>query len=415
MKIVVIGSNASAHFISQHLLKDSSVEIIYHFDANCNNLSNSRYQPIQSSLEDLINFLKENCIDLVIPTLVQSQMCSILQAELKKLNIPTLMPTEDLALLEWSKITGKQVLTKLKIPTAPYKIYKSASLLLSYFNIKRPFVIKHEREYMSGLQTVIVTDDNYLEEFEKFKTLNSVRNMNNKQCYIVEEFIDGVCEYSYHALCNATGWTYLGSARDYKKFKNGDCGFNTSSMGSYAPVPNVDAILSNYVDKFVDHFIEEGTPYVGVLYFGILVKKDGTPIVLEINTRPGDPEIQPILSVLDNNCSVAELFYKTATNQLLPKIKFADNLASVSVRLVNENYLDYVDYNIEKNTPILNPNLWPEEADICISYNKERLLLNSVITATSDTPEHAADKIYKFLSNKDMHNYTYRTDIGYLK
>jgi phosphoribosylamine--glycine ligase len=180
-------------------------------------------------------------------------------------------------------------------------------------------------------------------------------------------------------------------------------------------VPNVDAILSNYVDRFVDHFIEEGTPYVGVLYFGILVKKDGTPIVLEINTRPGDPEIQPILSVLDNNCSVAELFYKTATNQLLPKIKFADNLASVSVRLVNENYLDYVDYNIEKNTPILNPNLWPEEADICISYNKERLLLNSVITATSDTPEHAADKIYKFLSNKDMHNYTYRTDIGYLK
>jgi phosphoribosylamine-glycine ligase len=414
MKIVVIGGNASAHFISQQLLKDPSVEIIYHFDANCSNLSNSRYQPIQSSLEDLIKFLKENYIDLVIPTLIQSQMCSILQAELKKLNIPTLMPTEDLGLLEWSKITGKQLLTKLKIPTAPYKIYKSASLLLSYFNIKRPFVIKHERESRAGLQTVIVTDDNYLEEFEKFKTLDSVRNMNNKRCYIVEEFIDGICEYSYHALCNATGWTYLGSARDYKKFKNGDCGFNTASMGSYAPVYNVDAILSNYVDEFVDHFIKEGTPYVGVLYFGILVKKDGTPIVLEINTRPGDPEIQPILSVLDNNCSVAELFYKTATNQLLPKIKFADNLASVSVRLVNENYLDYVD-NIEKNTPILNPNLWPEEVDICISYNKERLLLNSVITATADTLEHAANKIYKFLSNKNMHKYTYRTDIGYLK
>jgi phosphoribosylamine--glycine ligase len=414
MKIVVIGGNTAAHFISKKLLEDPSVKIVYHFDANDNNTLSDRYRPI-NNITELIKFLEENHIDLIIPTLIQSQICSDLQAKIKELNIPVMMPTEDLALIEWSKITGKNLLTKLSIPTAPFKIYKSISLLLSYFNIKRPFVIKYEREYRSGLQTIIITDDNYLEEFEKFKRLNSLSYMNNKKCYVVEEFVDGVCEYSYHALCNKTGWTYLGSSRDYKKFKNGDCGFNTSSMGAYAPVHNVDSRISKYVDNIVDHFIKEGTPYIGVLYLGILIKKDGTPIVLEINTRPGDPEIQPILSILDKSTSIAELFYKTATNQTLPKIKFESNLASVSVSIAHKNYLSYVYEDSKDDIDITNPTLCPEEKDICISYSKKRLPLNSIITATADTPEHAADKIYKFLSNKDMHNYTYRTDIGYLK
>jgi phosphoribosylamine--glycine ligase len=414
MKIVVIGGNTAAHFISKKLLEDPSVKIVYHFDANDNNTLSDRYRPI-NNITELIKFLEENHIDLIIPTLIQSQICSDLQAKIKELKIPVMMPTEDLALIEWSKITGKHLLTKLNIPTAPFKIYKRASLLLSYFEIKRPFVIKYEREYRSGLQTIIVTDDNYLEEFEQFKTLNSAGHMNNKTCYIVEEFIDGICEYSYHALCNTTGWTYLGSARDYKKFKDEDSGFNTSSMGSYAPVHSIDSRISNYVDNIVNHFIKEGTPYIGVLYLGILIKKDGTPIVLEINTRPGDPEIQPILSILDKSISIAELFYKTATNQSLPKIKFESNLASVSISIVHKDYLSYVYEDSKDNIDITNPTLCPEEKDICISYSKKRLPLNSVITAIADTPEHAADKIYKFLSNKNMYNYTYRTDIGYLK
>lgn len=424
MKIAMFGGNSAAHFISQKLLEDPAVEMVYHFNANVANAPSTRYQPINATSPELFKFMETNQIDLIIPTVLQFQIWPDLQAKIKELGIPVLMPEHELALLEWSKIRGKRLLGELQIPSAPFKLYRQQGLFENFFNIKRPFVLKFDRDWRAGLQTVIITDDNYLEEFENLKKSGTRRYMKQygdfiDQCFVVEEFVTGVREYSYHALCNATGWTYLGSARDYKKFGDGDVGFNTASMGSYAPVPEVDPMIHKYVDKFVKHFIEKGTPYIGVLYLGIMVKEDGTSIVLEINTRPGDPEIQPILSLLDNSISIADLFYKTATNQELPKLKTVENLASASVRIVHKDYLENLEEGVStesnrQNAP-LQPTLWPKEADIYISFNRQRLLLNSTLTTTAPTVDQAADKLYKFLENKTMYDYTYRKDIGYLK
>ncbi|CAB4241611.1 PurD Phosphoribosylamine-glycine ligase [uncultured Caudovirales phage] len=424
MKIAVFGGNAAAHFIAQKLLEDPTVEVVYHFNANHANVPTTRYQPIVGSGPELFAFLETTPIDLIVPTVLQFQTWTKLQAKIKELKIPVLMPTENLALLEWSKITGKRLLGRLKIPTAPFRILGADFFFAEYFNIKRPFVVKFERDWRAGLQTIIVTDDNYKEEFETFKANGTQRFMTQfgefkSQAFLIEEFVEGIREYSYHALCNETGWTYLGSARDYKKFGDGDTGFNTASMGSYAPIEHVDPIIDEYVTRIVNHCKEIGTPYIGVLYLGILVQTDGTPIVLEINTRTGDPEIQPILNILDDSMNIADLFYKTATNQPLPVVKFAENRFAVSVRLVHKDYRDNVEDGITlegKDAFAVNPTLWPIESDIYVSLNRKRSLLNAVVTTTSEySVEHAADKVYKFLSNKTMYDYTYRKDVGYLK
>jgi phosphoribosylamine-glycine ligase len=326
-------------------------------------------------------------------------------------NIPVLMPGHQLGNLEWSKITGKKMLKHLGIPTAPYVEMTKGELFKNYFNIPRPFVIKYEKDWRVGLQTIVVTEDNYQQEFETLVNAPapSFPGAIKDSVFLVESFVNGTCEYSWHAICNTTGWQYLGSARDYKKRHEGDQGHNTASMGSYAPAPSVDPRVHDYADKIIKFLAKRRTPYLGILYLGIMHDQDGTPIVLEINTRPGCPEIESIIPTLDVN--LLDLFYATALDQPLPEIKFNDCCA-VSLRVVNKVYnesIDSTDDHVEM------PKLWPMIGGIQQYLNNNPRLLYSTLTATDSTVDGAADQIYKFLKNKFMGDFTYRTDIGYFK
>ena len=100
-------------------------------------------------------------------------------------------------------------------------------------------LLKYANIWRAGLQTVVVTNDNFQEEYaDLLKTIES----NPGTEFVVEEFIKSTAEYSYHAWCNSTGWKYIGSARDYKKRYENDIGHNTAGMGSYSPVDDVDEI-----------------------------------------------------------------------------------------------------------------------------------------------------------------------------
>lgn len=420
MKILVIGTTAGSHLLCQKLLKESSVSKVYHAEGFDSLPPTDRYVPLTVLGEmihgipiDLLTFIDTVDVDLVIPMKHEYQLWPQLNQKLKEKQIPTLMPTPELGLLEWSKITGKQLLTSLEIPTPKHRVYLKNSLFKEFFNIHRPFVLKYERDWRFGLQTVIVTDENYQEIYDYLQGDGSVRyqkqhvgNFSN-QAFVVEEFLIGSREYSFHALCNSTGWKYLGSARDYKKRHENDQGYNTAGMGSYSPVL-VDNIVHSYIDKIVTHFNNQGTPYIGVLYLGIMVV-DNIPYVLEINTRPGDPEIQSIFSIIKNDLST--LLYATASNNLIPEVEFTDT-AAVTIRIVNS---DYQISTVDRKNKFKNPDLYPLPANVCLGLQRNRRLLNSTITATAEDIDSASDILYKFLENKTMNNFTYRTDIGYLK
>ncbi|NBU81490.1 MAG: phosphoribosylamine--glycine ligase, partial [Flavobacteriaceae bacterium] len=101
---------------------------------------------------------------------------------------------------------------------------------------------------------------------------------------------------------NESNWQFFGSARDYKKIHEGDKGHNYISSGAYSlNKPNFK--INEYADKIFQHFKSIGIPYKGFLFIGIAYMENGDPIVLELNTRSGDPELVPMISSLENNLS----------------------------------------------------------------------------------------------------------------
>ena len=116
---------------------------------------------------------------------------------------------------------------------------------------------------------------------------------------VLEEFLEGE-ELSLLALCDGERAVPLAPAQDYKRIFDGDEGPNTGGMGSYSPVPGVDAqraqeIAAQVHQPIVDELRRRGTPFHGVLYAGLMMAPDGSAKVLEYNARFGDPETQAVL------------------------------------------------------------------------------------------------------------------------
>lgn len=422
MKIAILGAHAGVHFLSKRLLQEDIVEKIYHIGANAAIQPTDRYMPMDINVSQILKFLDTTELDFIFLTTINSLCEKKIQDKIKEKNIPTCSPSRDLSLLEWSKSHGKNLLTELNIPTAMSKTLSKSKLFEVFFDIPRPWVLKFEKDWRAGLQTVIITDENANAEFENLQAFGQNRCMHSfgefsDQHFVVEDFIVGKREYSYHILSNGDSWKYLGSARDYKKYLDGDLGSNTASMGCYSPV-DIDPMVHGFADRILTHLKSIGTPYKGILYLGIMEDADGNPYVLEINTRPGDPEFQSILMTIDQNQSLATILYQAATGNKIDNIKF-NNQHSVCLRIVNSDYHNIVNQMALKEWSKLethfNPHLWPELPDIHISFNRDRKLLNSVITTSASTRIDASDRLYKFLENVEMYNFTYRKDIGYLE
>lgn len=423
MKIAIIGAHAGVHFFSRKLLEEDNVEHIYHLTANPVIYPTDRYSPLNiTSPDEMVDFLTNTQVDMVWITTIGYLRDEKIQRFLKEKNIPHCSPSFELSLLEWSKVHGKELLKKLNIPTANSRVLSKNELFEQFFEIPRPWVLKFEKDWRAGLQTIIINDENASSEFEKLKSTGQNRYMQAfgefvDQVFLIEDFIDGNREYSYHIICNENSWEYMGSARDYKKFGEGDVGSNTAGMGCYSPV-EINPIVHQYADTILNHLKSKGTPYVGILYLGIMEDRNGNAYVLEINTRPGDPEFQSIAMTFDKSHSISKMLYQAATGSKIDPVKFNDS-HSVCLRIVHADYHGVIDLVARREWSKLenhfNPQLWPELPGIYISLNKDRRLLNSVITTSAESRVQASDKIYNFLKNIEMYNFTFRKDIGYLE
>lgn len=430
MNICIFGTHAATHFATQILLKEANVKHVHHLIGNAAIPPSSRYSNIDTALllesnfnHDplIIDYLNNNQIDLTV-LMSSTYLCNqVLQDKLTELAIPSASCNFKHGELEWCKATGKSLLIKAGIKTPRSKLLKKKDLFEKFFEIPRPFVLKFVRDWRAGLQTLIITDENCQGEFENLQEFGQTRMVFqfgefSDQKFLIEEYIQGQREYSYHFISNDLGWKYMGSARDYKKFDDGDQGFNTAGMGSYSPV-EINPKVHEYAEKIYNHLREQGTCYKGIMYLGIIEDTSGEPWVLEINTRPGDPEFQSIVLSYGDDFSLSKMFYQCANN-LEIEDQFQPQLHAVSLRVVHSRYREFINLlakkELHKLGAIPNPHIYPEPPDLYINYGSDRRLLNSVISASASSRAEAADKIYKFLNNVAMNDFTYRKDIGYL-
>jgi len=233
MKIAIFGNSASTDFIVQKILKYNNVETVYHLGAPINSLKTDRYIPIsfhsdvtvEKNKQFILEFPYKNIVDLILPMNNQYQLWTEFYNKMKNSKAAMLMSNRQVGMLERSKIIGKKFIQEAGIPTSVSKEYNLEELIKEFYNIPRPFVLKYDqywreelvgKNFLEGANlkspTIIVTNENYKEEFDLLKKESTdvlTTKFLKNQKFLVEEYINGIREFSYHALINDTSWTYL--------------------------------------------------------------------------------------------------------------------------------------------------------------------------------------------------------------
>jgi phosphoribosylamine--glycine ligase/phosphoribosylaminoimidazole synthetase len=237
--------------------------------------------------------------DLVIPG-PESALADGIADECTRRGLTCFGPTAVVARLESSKAFARTLATQLGIPGPRFAAFESGSAADAetwWTDLGSPIVIKADG-LVAGKGVVVPSGP--------AETRQAIANAASNAAFLVEERLRGP-EVSLLALCDGTHAVALPLAQDHKRIGEADTGLNTGGMGAYAPAPlpyDPDELIATFVQPVLDHFAAAGTPYVGVLYAGLMLTPDG-PRLIEYNVRFGDPEAQAVLPLL--TCDLAEV------------------------------------------------------------------------------------------------------------
>ena len=297
MKVLLVGGGGREHAIAQALIKSPQVDKLYCAPGNAGIAKIAECVPIGTmDFEALTAFAAGNGIDLTVCSMDDPLCAGIVDAfEAKGLRI--FGTPANAAIIEGSKAFSKDLMKKYGIPTAAYEIFDDPQKALAYLETaKMPIVLK-----ASGLALGkgVLICQNLEEAREGVAELMTDKKFGDAGSKIViEEFMTGR-EVSVLAFADGKNYKLMSSSQDHKRAGDGDTGLNTGGMGTFSPSPfytdEVDAYCREHIyQKTLDAMAQEGRPFRGVLYFGLMLTGDG-PRVLEYNTRLGDPETQVVL------------------------------------------------------------------------------------------------------------------------
>ncbi|MGI6070300.1 MAG: phosphoribosylamine--glycine ligase [Blautia sp.] len=348
MKVLIVGSGGREHAIAASVAKSPKVTEIYCAPGNAGIAGLATCVPIGAmEFDKLAAFAKEKAIDLTIVGMDDPLVGGIVDVFEEK-GLRVFGPRKNAAILEGSKAFSKDLMKKYKIPTAGYENFTSAKEALAYLETaKFPIVLKADglalgkgvlicntlEEAKAGVQEIMLD--------KKFGTAGNTM--------VVEEFMTGR-EVSVLSFVDGKTILTMTSAQDHKRAQDGDQGLNTGGMGTFSPSPfyteEVDAFCKKYIyQPTVDAMAAEGRPFVGIIFFGLMLTADG-PKVLEYNARFGDPEAQVVLPRMKTD--IIEVMEACIDGKLdRVDLQFEDN-AAVCVVLASDGYpLAY-----EKGIPI---------------------------------------------------------------
>ena len=243
-------------------------------------------------------------IDLVIPG-PESVLVDGIADECGRRGLACFGPSADLARLESSKTFAREVSEQLGIPGPRWASFRGAgdadAAIAWWRELGAGVVVKADG--LAGGKGVIVP-------IGDAETEAAIRSVDGP--FLVEQRLHGP-ECSLLSLCDGTRALALPLAQDHKRIGEGDTGPNTGGMGALAPAAvdaSADELAAMFVQPLLDHLGAAGTPYVGVIFAGLMVTADG-PRLIEYNVRFGDPETQAVLPLLESD--LADLALAGAT------------------------------------------------------------------------------------------------------
>ena len=291
MRVLLVGSGGREHALGWKLASSRRVDDLISLPGNPG-LSRLGAVVDGISVTDvgaIAAMARIQSVDLVVVGPEAPLAAGIVDA-VATLGIPVFGPTRAAARLESSKTFAKEVMTRAGVATAASESFADPDTAREHlFHRDGPFVVKADG--LAAGKGVLVTEDR--DEATRWSSQWLVEGP-----VVVEDFLDGP-EVSVFAVCTDAGAVPLAPARDYKRLHDGDEGPNTGGMGSYSPVADLptgltDNAMRDVVEPTLRQMDEEGSPFRGFLYVGLVLTADG-PKVLEFNVRLGDPETQAIL------------------------------------------------------------------------------------------------------------------------
>jgi phosphoribosylamine--glycine ligase len=295
MKILVIGSGGREHALVKALKRSASATSVTCASGNAG-IANDAACVALSGNAAIVEYCKTHAIDLVVIG-PEQPLVDGLADTLRMAGIAVFGPSVQGAQLEASKDFTKKLCDKYNIPTARYATFDNRTAAFEYiYEHGAPIVIKADGLAAGKGVTVAMTPR---------EAVNAVDD-----CFdgafgdagarvVIEEYMEGE-EASFFAICDGKTATLFASAQDHKRVGDGDTGPNTGGMGAYSPTPIMTEamnarVMHEIVEPTMNGLIADGIPYIGVLFAGLMLTKDG-PKLIEYNSRFGDPETQVMLA-----------------------------------------------------------------------------------------------------------------------
>ncbi|MHA6669530.1 phosphoribosylamine--glycine ligase [Homoserinimonas sp. A447] len=332
MKILVLGSGAREHAIVTALLaEDAGHDIV----AGPGNAGIAAVVPvIQLDSENpavVTDFAVDNGIDLVIVG-PEAPLVAGVCDRLRMRGIAVFGPSKAAAQLEGSKNFAKRIMEAAGVPSGrASRVTTAEEAVAAIDEFGAPYVVKADG--LAAGKGVLVTQD-------RAAAIAHAEHYLGQGSVLIEEFLDGQ-EVSLFLLSDGQNVLPLSPAQDFKRLADNDEGPNTGGMGAYSPLPwlpdgFVDEVIDQVALPTVRQLAKEGTPFIGLLYCGLILTEAGTRVI-EFNARFGDPETQVVLPRLVTPLS--GLLYAAATGGLgsLPRPEFSPEVA-VTVVLASEGY-----------------------------------------------------------------------------
>ncbi|HET7103381.1 MAG TPA: phosphoribosylamine--glycine ligase [Terracidiphilus sp.] len=303
MKVLILGSGGREHALAWALKRSSRVTGLLCAPGNGGMAQIARCVPVDLKDRDaMVRLAEQEKPDLVIVGPELPLSLGVVDA-LEERGLRVFGPSREAAMLETSKAFAKQFMKRHQIPTANYAVCSTAAELEKAIDHFHPPIVVKADGLAAGKGVLICESRNTALEAAQGLLAGSILGTAEKQV-VLEEFLKGE-EVSLLCLCDGEHVLPLAPAQDHKRIGEGDTGPNTGGMGVYS----TDSILEPGMTEWILHHIaeptvrgmaEEGAPFKGVLYVGLMMTARG-PEVLEYNARFGDPETQAILMRLESD------------------------------------------------------------------------------------------------------------------
>ncbi|MFC1930726.1 phosphoribosylamine--glycine ligase [Chloroflexota bacterium] len=372
-----------------------------------------------TDIESLVKMAQENKVDFTVVGPEAPLAAGIVDRFLAK-GMPIFGASRTATEIESSKVFAKELMQKYNVPCAQSASFSDYNQAKKYVQKQTPPIVVKADGLAAGKGVVIADSTQQaleaLSNFMKSKTLGAAGDK-----VVIEEYLSGK-EMSAFVFTDASTVVPMVPACDYKRIYDGDRGSNTGGMGSYSPPtflsPSLDkTVKENIMKPTIKAMREEGRPYKGTLYGGLMITNNG-PKVLEFNARFGDPETQVVLPRLKTD--LVDIMLAVVNDNLKQiHIEWSED-ACVGVVMASAGYPG----SYKTDFPITGED--EMEKDILVFHAGTRKgpvpgqTLTSggrvlTVVATGKTLAEAREKVYRNISRIHFEGGYYRKDIAEIR